>query len=256
MAANWKDASRGCGLVLAGGLSRRMGSDKASMRLADGTSLLEHAWQTLTAALPHTWVACARGQVFPDFPCLEDLAPGFGPAGAIYSALEKLPAASFILPLPCDMPLMTPAVLRHLLRAHASAPGALATMFAGLEPGRIETLPAIYSAGALPWFRQAVAQKRRSLWNLVPLDRQQHIECPPAFRKYFFNCNTPEEFAQARQLLARLPRQEPDKAGGEGEKGSDEQADENSRAGLKAEAEQPAQGQPELGTAAKELPEP
>src|SRR5438445_61166 len=76
----------GCSLViLAGGLSRRMGRDKAALPAGDGT-LIEHLARRLAPVVEETIVA--GGSVTPHLPdvrLVADRADGLGPLGGMHA---------------------------------------------------------------------------------------------------------------------------------------------------------------------------
>src|SRR5687768_12713078 len=76
--------------ILAGGLSRRMGQDKANVRLGELT-LLERVQQTV------------RDLGIQPRVIRDDLRPGLGPLGGVYTALRTA-RAPCVLFLSCDMP--------------------------------------------------------------------------------------------------------------------------------------------------------
>ena len=87
------------GAVLAGGRSRRFGSDKA-MALLNGRTLLDHA---MAALAPHvaTVVICGRDGGLADRPRAD-----LGPLGGLNAALHHAAAQGFagVLTTGCDMP--------------------------------------------------------------------------------------------------------------------------------------------------------
>jgi molybdopterin-guanine dinucleotide biosynthesis protein A len=89
------------GAVLAGGQSRRFGSDKA-LALLDGKPLIEHAIAAL-AAQAEAVIVCGKewGDWVPDRP-----GPGLGPLGGINAALHAAAERGFdaVLTAPCDVP--------------------------------------------------------------------------------------------------------------------------------------------------------
>ncbi len=99
------------GAVLAGGESRRFGSDKA-LALLGGKPLIEHAIEAL-AARTETVIVCGRdhGDWVPDRP-----APGLGPLGGICAALHAAAerGCDAVLTVPCDVPAL-PADLAERL---------------------------------------------------------------------------------------------------------------------------------------------
>ena len=89
------------GAVLAGGQSRRFGSDKA-LAMLDGATLLDRAVATLAALCSEVVVVgrdVAPVPVVPDHP-----APGMGPLGGIAGALRHANSGGFdaVLSLPVD----------------------------------------------------------------------------------------------------------------------------------------------------------
>lgn len=105
------------GAVLAGGQSRRFGSDKA-LAMLGGKPLIEHAIQAL-AAQTDAVIVCGRewGDWVADRP-----EPGLGPLGAINAALHCAAGRGFdaVLTVPCDAPIL-PLDLADRLRSAGSA---------------------------------------------------------------------------------------------------------------------------------------
>ena len=110
------------GVVLAGGLSTRMGHDKARLRLhgPDKPDLLARTHALLADLLPLCWVSCRADAPRSGYECLFDAKPGQGPAAGILAALRAAQAQGFaaVLALSCDMPLMdTPPCAGCWMRA-------------------------------------------------------------------------------------------------------------------------------------------
>jgi molybdopterin-guanine dinucleotide biosynthesis protein A len=102
------------GIVLAGGLSSRMGQDKALLRW-HGRSLLEHSC-ALLAALGAQPVRVSGD--YPGFDSVPDTVPRCGPLGGLYSVVETLEdGPAWVLPV--DMPLLDVTLLRQLRDAAA-----------------------------------------------------------------------------------------------------------------------------------------
>lgn len=104
------------GVVLAGGRSSRMGSNKALIPWAGGT-LLEHMKTKLASALEieigQIWVS---GEV-PGHDGIPDRIPGMGPIAGASAVMEQM-SGDFedLLLLPVDMPLITTESLQRLIR--------------------------------------------------------------------------------------------------------------------------------------------
>ncbi len=108
------------GAVLAGGRSRRFGSDKA-LAVFEGLPLRAHAVAALSGVTDRV-IVCGRampdGSGIPDRP-----APDLGPLGGLAAALALAAGAGFarVLTLPCDTPRVPAAVLRTLLASDGAA---------------------------------------------------------------------------------------------------------------------------------------
>jgi len=95
------------GLVLAGGLSSRMGEDKALLRI-DGRTLLERTLLALRAAASErVAISGTRAGGIPD------RWPQAGPVGGIASAIDGLPDGEWLV-APVDMPRLGDEVLAPL----------------------------------------------------------------------------------------------------------------------------------------------
>jgi molybdopterin-guanine dinucleotide biosynthesis protein A len=102
------------GAVLAGGGSRRFGSDKA-MALLHGKPLLVHAAEALAR---HTRAVVLCGRTMVGFSCLADRpAPDLGPLGGLNAALHHAAAHGFagVLCTGCDMPVFPDALAQALI---------------------------------------------------------------------------------------------------------------------------------------------
>lgn len=159
--------------MLAGGRSRRFTGDKASAVLG-GRTLLEIALSTLDAIAAETAVAARRDSAAGRLAArlgsdvLED-SPSH-PAGPLAGAAAGLAWArrrgfDWLATLPCDVPLVTPAVFERLLAEAAGAGGAYAASADGSHAlismwrvDKAEGLRRRLEAGEHPAVREALAQ--------------------------------------------------------------------------------------------------
>ena len=91
------------GAVLAGGASRRFGSDKA-LALVDGRALIDHV---IAALAPQCDRLVIIGRSHGDWPALKDRPAGSqGPLAALNAALHHASAHGYtaVFSTPCDMP--------------------------------------------------------------------------------------------------------------------------------------------------------
>jgi molybdopterin-guanine dinucleotide biosynthesis protein B len=179
------------GVVLAGGLSTRLGEDKTELSIGAET-LLERSAGLLASVCREVWII---GRKAPE--SLEglgvrwhlDMVPRSGPMGGLYTAL-KVADASRCLAIACDMPRLTEDVLRRLINSPADGP-----VVAAKGPGgRLEPLCAIYSKDLLPKAKELLGSGRFKLSGLMgPETRLVDFSDP---EHLFFNINTPEELAK------------------------------------------------------------
>jgi molybdenum cofactor guanylyltransferase len=112
------EPGRIAGVVLAGGQSRRMGTDKAGIDYL-GETFLERAQSLLREVGCDPVLISGRPGLAGG---IEDSHPGAGPAQAIFDAMTNLPDdCSGALFIPVDMPLLTPDDIMPLLSAQQAS---------------------------------------------------------------------------------------------------------------------------------------
>ena len=197
------------GVVLAGGLSARMGHEKALLRVygPDQPHLLARTHALLAGLVRPCWVSCRPGRGYPGFPCLYDAKTGLGPAAGVAAALEQAirQGCAAVLALSCDLPFMNAATLTALLRARAKAPpGVLLTLYAAADSGREEPLAAVYEAGSLPFLTDALGRGERRLGGMIPAGLRRVLLYGSEEALPFFNMNRPQDLARAISLAKSL----------------------------------------------------
>lgn len=223
------------GAVLSGGLSSRMGSPKQFLRLPDGRMMIDHVIDALagvcqrilivgsgtdstsnqsnadagtSAASPSPQPSPLRerevhsGQV-QRYASIPDLRPHAGPLGGIEallaSGIDAPPGgAGQYLICPCDVPLITPAVL-SLLAQPSDSP---ATVFRIEGRDEIEPLPARIGAEALPAVRRMLKTQHRSVWRLMKELQPCIITITARQALQLHNVNTIGDFNEALRLMA------------------------------------------------------
>lgn len=180
--------------VLAGGLSRRMGRDKASVAFGQST-LLEHQIATLRQLQPDQLLVATRPGV--DYGATRsttvcDRYPGCGPMGGIEAALAHSSHPATLI-LAVDLPDMPASFLRHLLHCAATRGG-------GVVPRNgnyWEPLAAVYPRSLLPALQQSLQNKSYALQAFLDeAAAQGQIEAyrvPRADRALFRNINFPQD---------------------------------------------------------------
>ena len=103
------------GAILAGGQSRRFGSDKAQAMLG-GVSLIERVGRALAAQVDNVVVVGRTGG-------LADLPPGVGPLGGLAAGLRHAHERGYsaVLTVPCDTPLLPMGLMATLAKSGGAA---------------------------------------------------------------------------------------------------------------------------------------
>lgn len=150
--------------LLAGGRSRRMGTDKAFLPWR-GRPLWEHQLEKLRSFAPsQLLLSCRPEQDFPELPNamqVYDALENCGPLGGLTACLEACRATHLIV-LGVDLPLLPAAFLRSL--AHGITPGCGAVV--QLEEW-FEPLAAVYPRELLPLADGHLTAGRLSLQDLI-----------------------------------------------------------------------------------------
>ena len=198
------------GVVLAGGASRRMGRDKAALTV-DGETLAGRAARRLLGVCPRVAIADGGRGLVPGLPSLPD-APAAGPAAGILGAARAWPGHPLLV-LACDLPRVSEALLRELVRRPpvaegreaGDAPDALDADNAAADPDWVvprwerglEPLCALYRPAALAALAAAVERGVAAPHRLAeaPGLRVRFLEGEPLRRcgqpaDLFLNLNT------------------------------------------------------------------
>ena len=127
------------GIVMAGGLSSRMGRNKLRLSIhGDGKDMLERTVELLGGFTDDVFVSCRAPEDAAPFKAIPDEVDRQGPFGGVYSALRRLQKP--ILVLSCDLPFMDGPTLRRLLDAReARLPGTIMTTYQQEVRCRVET---------------------------------------------------------------------------------------------------------------------
>ncbi len=169
------------GLILAGGLSSRMGRDKALLTI-DGETLLARSARVLRdAGAERVVVSGPRPGGIPD------RYPRSGPLGGLASAAPSLADGRWLI-VPVDMPRLHPGLLRSLLVG-----GARATRFAGHPLPMMLCLDDAVRAMLDTLMRQD-DPRRRSPSALQAALGAHELPLDGLDTDALVNCNTPDEW--------------------------------------------------------------
>jgi len=205
------------GVILAGGLSRRMGGGDKGLRELGGKPLMLHAIERLAAQVSRLAINAngdpSRFAVF-GLPVIADATADFaGPlAGALAAmrwAAEAAPAARFIATAACDTPFFPKDLVAKLLAAAGNTYPAVAL---AKSEGQIHPVFGLWPIALADDLADALGAGTRKVLHWT--DRHPHFTAEFAPVRLgeklidpFFNANTPEELEEARLLLAAEARQ-------------------------------------------------
>ena len=179
-------------VILCGGKSRRMGTDKA-MLTAEGTPNAMRLLRALSgddSPCTDVWLSIGTGESYPDIHAqkVSDRFPGCGPMGGLEAALVDTPFADALL----ARELMT------YMTETSRQRDAVLVIDGG---GRLQTLLGIYHKRVLPALTQRLADGRREKLRIRDFLRDLDVVYVNAqaltdgVRKST-SCNTPQEWQQ------------------------------------------------------------
>jgi molybdopterin-guanine dinucleotide biosynthesis protein A len=184
------------GLILAGGASKRMRRDKATLEYR-GKTQLERAFELASRHVEKVFVSLRADQVSDPTrsqrPMIVDSGEGAGPMVGIRSALAAHPKAAWLV-LACDLPFLSDTVIAELLRRRD--PSAVATAYKSAHDGLPEPLCAIWEPSAARLLAETDADCPRKF-----LIRHNTHLIDPFDPRALDNVNTPEEYSRALAAL-------------------------------------------------------
>lgn len=191
------------GIVVAGGRSRRLGTDKRRLQLWGdaGPTLLAHAVALLAPHCAEVIVVLNDAEAWDDLPArlVPDAYPAAGALGGVLTGLEALQQPHALV-IAADAPLLRPALLTALAM-HTPT-----TALAVQRAGRWEPFCAIYSRRCITLLRTQCTvgdlrlQHALDALQAQALDPALVMACDPHDLS-FHNINHPADLAMVQQLL-------------------------------------------------------
>jgi len=197
-------------IVLAGGKSSRLGTNKAIERIGDTTLLQRVIYRLEPLSVEILIVVGAEVDVGGvrslKARVVSDVFPQGGSFGGLFSGLQA--AKTFhSLAVACDMPFLNQALLRHLVTLSSGYDVVIPRLEDKLEP-----LHAVYSKNCLVPMVKALDEGRRRIVDFFCQVKVRYVE-EEELRRFdaellsFFNINTPEDLVRARALELERPGQ-------------------------------------------------
>lgn len=191
------------GVLLAGGRSTRMGTDKRTLSIG-GSTMLERSLTVLREVFQHVSIVIADELpvVAAGIPVWRDLIPHRGSLGGIYTGI-RLAQTPHVFVGACDMPFLNPEVIRYLV----SLKDGMDIVMPHWEKNPHPT-HAIYGRPCVPIMEEMMQSGHLSIRGLVQartlrvrwVEQGELSQIDPEGWS-FFNVNTPEDLEQARQRV-------------------------------------------------------
>ena len=185
-------------VLLAGGESRRMGCDKATL-LFGGEQLWSVQIRLLRSLEPLELLVSARTDPSwrpPDTHFVPDAAPSRGPISGLAASLAQM-QGTHLLALAIDMPFMTAGQLKIVRNKIEPSRGVVPMIGARVEP-----LAAVYPRETLPDFVAALSSNDFSLQRitrrLMEEGKMRPARVPPEEEKLYRNLNEPADLSTAK----------------------------------------------------------
>lgn len=213
---------RASAIILAGGKSRRMGTDKAFLEF-DGKLLIERVIESVRRVCDEVVIVSNDLDSYARFgvPIVGDVYPNKGSLGGIFSGLLAI-HEPYALAVACDMPFLNEALLRHMIslgaRADVVVPRAR-DLSSNVHRGRpdartlrlakdadLHPTHAVYSKSCIEPMRMRLLADDLRIIGFYDHVRVLVVE-PEEIDRFdpkhlsFFNANTPEDIEFARSLV-------------------------------------------------------
>ena len=180
------------GIVLAGGKSRRFGTDKA-LKEINNTTFLEHSCQILSNVVSDVAIITnsETDYGFAGFPIIKDILPEMGPLGGLHTALTLFPENDFLI-LTCDMPYLQEGILQQLLEE--SDVKCAITLF-DLKREGFQPFPGIYRKGLMSAVKGQIEQNQLSMQGFLGVILDKQLIQPKGSLDSFQNINRPQDLS-------------------------------------------------------------
>ena len=194
--------SRLSAVILAGGQSRRMGTNKAFL-MAEGRPLIVRVIERVRALADDVVIVTNDPEPYRrlGIRLIGDLVPGAGSLGGLHAGLTAA-AHGWVLTVACDMPFLNLDLLRYMYSLRQGYDAVIPRLGDGLE----EPLHAFYHRRCLRHISRQLSAGQFRMISFLPHARARYVgEAEIAHfdprHHSFFNANTPGEWEEALRLL-------------------------------------------------------
>lgn len=193
------------GVILAGGKSSRMGTDKALLKLGP-YYVIERIAGALRTMVDEVVIVTDRSKRYAKYGdrTISDIMPGHGPLGGIHAGLVQA-AHPWMLVTACDLPFISVPVARLMIECAADYDAVVPRYRGYAEP-----LYALYNKNCLEVMEQHLVRGQGKIRGLYDEIRVRYLEeeemslVEPHLKRAFINLNTPKDMLEAQAWGAGL----------------------------------------------------
>jgi molybdopterin-guanine dinucleotide biosynthesis protein A len=178
-------------VVLAGGRSRRMGTDKALLMCGE-KNFLETILRTLSM-FPDVMISAADTESYKGTHArvVADIYRDAGPVGGIYSSLVAS-ERDYLFVTACDTPLLSASLIGEICRAAEGCQCCVARE----ENGRVHSLCGVYHKSMIPIFKDQIENLRYKIALAYDKVRFKYLDLSPRQAAELRNFNTEAEYME------------------------------------------------------------
>jgi molybdopterin-guanine dinucleotide biosynthesis protein A len=178
------------GVILAGGKSSRMGTDKALLPVK-GIPLIRRVVDTLCSTFSSVYLITDHHEKynFLGLPTIRDIHPDSGPLGGIHAALTTIDTDSVFV-VGCDTPFVSKDLITYIVEYESAAAVRVAQ-----EQRRIHPLCGVYTKACLPAVSARLASRQLTIMRFLEEVGYTAVPIAPDLPWYdsnlLLNINTP-----------------------------------------------------------------
>lgn len=190
-------------IILAGGKSQRMGSNKALLKYGD-TTFIERQIARLSKIFREIILSANDASIYAHLPLpvVPDVIPGKGPLSGICAGIMRA-TNHYTFAVACDMPFLSEKVILHLKKFITDYDVVVPRTERGLEP-----LHAFYSKNCIAPMQQCLKEGRLRVIDFfsevkVKIVNEDELKTIDPSIQPLINLNTPEEYNTYCNLESR-----------------------------------------------------
>ncbi len=201
-----------CGVILSGGKSSRMGTNKALLKI-DDKIIIEKIFDLMKEIFDEVVISTNEPELYDNINTLKikDRFPGLGPLAGIHAALTELQTQKIFITT-CDLPFINRILINFLLKIETEE-----MIVVPKAEYKVQYHCGIYDKKILPLLEkiltnvfdaknnnQEVKNSALSLWNFAERVGVEIVDVEDKIfytKDLFYNINTPEEYEYVRERL-------------------------------------------------------